>query len=547
MGKKPLLFESFVGLRYLKSRRSGIFLSKITLISIAGVAVGVWAMIVVLSVMGGFEDDLRDKIIGSNAHGNVLKLMGTFPEYRDIHKLIREKAPEVEHAAPFLMREVMITSDSNVTGAILKGIDLVTSPKVIRLKKQLDDALCYPECGKPGRPRQESAALELMADPDLLLEKTRKKSFFEQLNEKKEPAAGATFGQQAAGGSLDTAPAKGPLADMKREVEQELLKLREDLDAAKKAAAEPAPPQAPPAPQEVAQPSENPGEKDGLDYVPAFKRRKEMLWKKPLPGILVGYEMAKVLSVFAGDVVTVVDPLGGGIGPTGPVPSRQSFRVAGLFYSGMFEYDLKFAYATMPEVQKLADTDDVATAIEYTVAPRHLDESHLVAGRIEALLGHFPYEVRDWKSMNSNLFAALKMERLAMFIILTFITMVAAFNIASTLIMMVLEKSKEIAIIKSMGASNRSVMKIFMFNGTIIGMLGTAIGMALGTATCLVVDRIGIPLDQQVYYMPTLPVKLDLQTFLVVPLSALFICFVATIYPAYKAAVMPPVDGLRND
>jgi len=286
---------------------------------------------------------------------------------------------------------------------------------------------------------------------------------------------------------------------------------------------------------------------DDFKYVPAFKRRKELLKKKKLPGIIIGQEMAKYLSVFTGDVVTVVDPLGGGVGPTGPVPSRQSFRIAGLIYSGMFEYDLKFAYATMKAVQDTSDTDDVATAVEYRLKPQYIDDSHTIASRLATKLGDFPYEVRDWKAMNRNLLAALKMERIAMFIILTFIIMVAAFNIFSTLIMTLIEKTKEIAILKSIGASNGTIMKIFMLQGTIIGILGIMIGVALGVITCLLIREIGIPLDQHVYYMPTIPVKMQTDMLAMVPLTAVVICFLSTIYPSWKAARMSPVEGLRND
>ena len=551
--------ETFVGLRYLRSRKSSAFLSKITLISIAGVAVGVWALIVVLSVMEGFEEDLRDKIIGTNAHGNVVKIMGTFPEYRDVMKTIKENAPEVEGVSPFIMREVMITSDANVTGAILKGLDLATTNSVTDLQQYLDDALCYPDCSDPAAPHPKSNAMELLGDEKKLLETTSYGGYYVPPAMKgmklKEDGAATTettgapkADEPGKGVAEDTSAGGGAVRELRKTLDQEIEALQKQVDARLKerrddaeAARNTAETTAPAAGKDAVE------DGDDFKYVPAFKRRKDLLKKKKLPGIIIGQEMAKYLSVFTGDVITVVDPLGGGVGPTGPVPSRQSFRVAGLIYSGMFEYDLKFAYATMKAVQETSDTDDVATAVEYRLKPRYIDDSASIAKRIESKLGGFPYEVRDWKAMNRNLLAALKMERIAMFIILTFIIMVAAFNILSTLIMTVIEKTKEIAILKSIGASNGTIMKIFMLQGTVIGTLGIVIGVALGVLTCLLIREIGIPLDQHVYYMPTIPVKMQTEMLITVPLTAVVICFVSTIYPSWKAARMSPVEGLRND
>jgi len=551
LGRKLLQVESFVGLRYLRSRKSSNFLSKITLISIAGVVVGVWALIVVLSVMEGFEEDLREKIIGTNAHGNVVKIMGTFPEYREVVKTIQENAPEVEGVSPFIMREVMITSDANVTGAILKGLDLDTTVSVTDLQQYLDDALCYPNCADPDAPHPKSNAMELLRSEKKLLETTSYGGYYvpPAMRDKKDkkkaepkPKATATAKDDTAS---DTGSGSGAVREMQKTLDQEIDELTKAVDARIKER------------QKEAEAANNlddgktveDEEENGneLKYVPAFKRRKELLKKKKLPGIIIGHEMAKYLSVFTGDVITVVDPLGGGVGPTGPVPSRQSFRIAGLIYSGMFEYDLKFAYATMKAVQDTSDTDDVATAVEYRLKPEYINDSDVVARQLETRLGGFPYEVRDWKAMNRNLLAALKLERIVMAIILTFIVMVAAFNILSSLIMTVMEKNKEIAILKSIGASNGTIMKIFMLQGTVIGSLGIVIGLALGIVTCLLVKEIGIPLDQNVYYMPTIPVKMKIEVLLAVPLTAVAICFISTIYPSWKAARMSPVDGLRND
>lgn len=442
-------FESFIGLRYLRARRSSSFVSTITVISVLGVAVGVWALIVVLSVMAGYEMEMRDKIIGTNAHGNVMKITYGFTEYRETTEKV-SKIPGVIAATPFILREVMISSEANVSGALIKGIDIETVGAVTQLTSQI-----------------ETGKMEYLTDPEQLLADTMSKR--------------------------DTDIAEGKL-------------------------------------------------------LPTFTSRTKRRWgDKELPGIIIGKEMAKYLAVGVGDEINVVNPLGGGLGPTGPIPSNQYFRVAGIFYAGMFEYDMKFAYVTIEQLQKFSSMEDEVTAIEFKVSPDQFYNTGKIGEKIVAVLGGFPYKVRDWREMNKNLFAALKLEQLAMFIILTFITLVAAFNIASTLIMVVIEKNKEIAILKSMGASNRSIMKIFMIDGLVIGVIGTLIGLVLGFSTCALIPIIDLQLDADVYYVTSLPVIVQPLQVAVIVFSAVFISWLATIYPAWQASRLNPVDGLRNE
>ncbi len=442
-------FESFVGIRYLKARKSSAFLSTITMISIGGVAVGVCALIVVLSVMAGFEEELRDKIIGANAHGNLMKVTYGFSEYRDVVEDLNE-FPEIIGASPFLLREVMISSEANVTGSLIKGIDLETTGSVTQLPEKM-----------------EEGSLDYLKDPGRLLKETR-------------------------------------------------AKIDDRIQAG--------------------------------EFMPRFSSRtKRRYGETELPGIVIGKEMAKYLSVWVGDEINVVNPLGGGLGPTGPIPSHQYFRVAGIFYMGMFEYDMKFAFTTIADLQKFSSMDDDVTAIEFKVRSENLYDTSAIGARIVEKLGGFPYKVRDWKEMNKNLFAALKLEQLAMFVILTFITLVAAFNIASTLIMMVLEKGKEIATLKSMGAANSAIMRIFMIDGLIIGLVGTLIGVGLGFLLCALIPVLGIQLDPDVYYMTGLPVKIQPLQVAAIIGSALLISWLATLYPAWQAARMNPVDGLRYE
>ena len=192
----------------------------------------------------------------------------------------------------------------------------------------------------------------------------------------------------------------------------------------------------------------------------------------------------------------------------GRQPVMETFRVTGLLESGMYEYDSTFAFVSLEKAQEFLGMGHTVTGLEVRV--KDVYRSDRIAARISSMLG-FPYWTKEWKRMNRNLFSALKLEKITMFIILTLIVLVAAFNIVSTLIMMVMEKSKDIAILKSMGASSRSVMKIFVYEGLIIGVVGTVFGLAGGTLICTLLKRYRfIKLPADVYYVSTLPVRMEL-------------------------------------
>jgi lipoprotein-releasing system permease protein len=263
-----------------------------------------------------------------------------------------------------------------------------------------------------------------------------------------------------------------------------------------------------------------------------------------LPGIVVGREMARMLRVYVGDVVNVISPLGD-LGPGGPQPKSRPFRVAAIFYSGMYEYDSKFAYIELGEAQRFFGTGDSVTGLEVRVS--NVDEARPILRRVLSRLEGYPYRVRDWGELNRNLFSALMMEKVVMAVILGFIVLVATFTIVATLIMQVLDKRREIAVLKSMGAGQPSIMKIFVAEGLVIGAIGTAFGLILGFGTCLLIDRVGIPLDPEVYYIANLPVRMDPTEFLLVALLATALSYLATIYPASKASRLEPVEGLRSE
>jgi len=432
-------------------------------ISIAGVSVGVWALTVVLSVMSGFESDLKRKILGTNSHALLMKYSNDFSEWRSVMPKVAA-VPGVAGVSPFILNEVILSHGQTVTGAELKGIDPATVGTVSELPRQVIAG----DLNWVSRP-QEIPGTDRVVEPKG--EATRK-------------LAGPEYDQYL----------------------EDTLKRRQL----------------------------HPEETQKLD--PEALRN--------LGGICIGKEMSHQLRAWVGDVVNVLTPLGE-MTPTGPVPRSRPFRVACILYSGMYEYDSKFVYIGIPEAQKFFRMGDNVVGLELKFVD--VDAARALGRRVVAALGGFPYRTKDWAELNRNLFSALKLEKLAMAIILTFIVLVACFNILSTLIMLVLEKTKEISILKSMGARDASVMKIFVIEGLTIGAVGTAMGLLLGVASCSFIEKFGLQLDPDVYYISNLPVNVDGAQFLMVAAISLALSYLATLYPATKASRLSPVDGLREE
>ena len=454
-----LYYPFLVGMRYLRFK-------VITAISVAGVALGVAAMVVVLSVMSGFETDLKAKIVGTNAHAIVQKRGTDFVEYPIVLEKIR-RVPGVVAATPFVYNEVMVSSEYNISGVFIKGIDPETAGSVTNLDKSIDEG-----------------ELDLLIHPekiDAYLDKKLKKSLPEAAVIKTESAAEPKEIENTPSGEV---PPPEPL----------IIK---------------------PKP------------------------------KKTTPGIFIGKELKKILKVRMGDRVNVVSPLSEELGPSGPVPMARSFRVAGVFYTGMYEYDAKSVYTTLASAQDFFSMGDAITGIGLKF--NNLDRAGPICADILSALDGYPYFTRTWYQMNKNLFTALKMEKIGMFILVVIVTLVSAFGIISTLIMLVWEKVKEIAILKSMGATGDGVMKIFMFEGITIGMVGTILGLLMGWGMCGLLQSIGLQLDPEVYYIEGLPVNMDVVEFVLIAGIAFHISFIATIYPSRRASRLRPAEGLRYD
>ena len=263
-----------------------------------------------------------------------------------------------------------------------------------------------------------------------------------------------------------------------------------------------------------------------------------------LPRVILGKELAANLGVAVGDIVEVLVP-GGNVTPLGAFPRVARFLVSGIFESGMYEYDSSFAYVSLAEAGRLLGISGRVTGIEVKV--RDLYSAGRVATRIRERLG-YPYWAKDWMQSNRNLFSALKLEKVVMFIILALIVMVAAFNIISTLIMVVMDKTKDIAVLMTMGATRRTVRRIFALEGLLIGIVGTVAGILLGGILCLLLSRYQfIHLPSDVYYISTLPVDLSPGILLLVGASSILICFLATFYPSRQASRIDPAEAIRYE
>lgn len=262
------------------------------------------------------------------------------------------------------------------------------------------------------------------------------------------------------------------------------------------------------------------------------------------PGLIVGRELLRTLGLFIGDEIEMISPVSE-VGPLGMIPKMKKFRVVGFFEAGMYEYDSSLAFINIKQAQKFFNYGDSVTGVEVKI--NDLYNAGKLSDDIELMLGP-PYYARDWMKMNRNLFSALKLEKIVMFIILTLIILVASFNIISNLIMIVIEKAREIAIIRTMGATSKGIMSIFIIHGLIIGIVGTFTGVTGGYILCQLLKTykfINLPGD--VYYLSYLPVRMNLFDFTVVPLAAILITFLATIYPSWQAAKLDPVEPLRYE
>ncbi len=406
-------FELFVCLRYLKATKKQGFISLISIISVAGVALGVAALIVVIAVMTGFGEEFRDKILGVNSHIVIQQFGGSLHDPEHIIATTK-KHKEVTGVMPYVYGQSMITAGQGGSGCIVRGIDPKSAASVLSLSDQLT------------------------------------------------------------AGTLSS------------------LELNESTVT---------------------------------------------------PGVIIGIQLARQLRVAMGDRLRLLSP-SGTLSPIGILPKVKTLEITGIFETGMFEYDSSLVYIPLKTAQTFFQTGMAVHGLEVTVSD--IDRAGFIAEDLRMSLGNL-FIVKDWMSMNQNLFSALKLEKTAMFVILTLIVLVAAFNIVSTLIMVVIDKTKDIAILKAMGAHQKQILRIFIYEGLIIGFTGTIIGLIGGLGICEILQRYKlIELPGNVYPMTTLPIKILPMDITIIAFSAVLITLLATIYPSWKGSCIEPAKALRS-
>lgn len=409
-------YEFFIAKRYLRSKRQVKFISLITYISIVGVTIGTAALIIVLSVMNGFESEVRSRIVGFDAHVKLRTFHDRGVEnYPELLDKIRD-IPHIVGVAPYIIDKAMIVSRDRKEGAAIKAIDPKLEPRVTDLVNNV-----------------EYGSLNLG-----LIEKEGERAY---------------------------------------------------------------------------------------------------------PGILLGYSLADRLVVGLGDKVQLLSAAG--FSGLGTMPRALTFRVAGFFKIGLYEYDDNFAFIGIPEGQRLFEMGNKVSGLQFKLTDLNLAEE--VAQMIDERLG-YPYTTITWFDTNKTLFSWMQYEKWIAFIVLSLIILVAAFNIISTLIMVVLEKTKEIGILKSMGATSESVMQIFVYQGMVAGVIGAVLGLVIGYFLCWAqIEFKFFSLPPDVYIISALPILMRPLDFVFIAVAALFLSLGATLYPAYRAAKLDPVQAIRYE
>ncbi|MEO8903354.1 MAG: ABC transporter permease [Polyangiaceae bacterium] len=570
-------FPLELALRYMRSKKRA-FVSVGTMFAVLGVALGVGALATVISVTGGFRAQFREKVLGVNAHVLILKYSSDFREYRKVMEQMKG-VPGVIGIAPFVISPMMIThGDRTATGVLLKGVDPSRVKDVLDLPRHIVqgnmEGLRLPGAKPPQRRTQgllddydstrgESDVLEPLVPPPHGIAASPSAL---PTSSAGEPMASAT---PAALSGAEPLEHKSVLRDIAKIVHDEAQREPEDVKGQPSASPKPPSDAATAAAKEPALPDEDNldapdpkapvgsivpvgGYKSSLpddDNLPADVdpdpcRDAESI--KRLPGIIIGVTLEKNLDVKLNDCIQVTSPTIGFTYTRGAMraPVAKQFRVTGVFDAGFDQYDSKLVYTDLYQAQPFYDTGDSVTGIEMKV--NDIEKAKDIARDIDSRLQNGIYHTMDWEELNHGLFTALRIQQLLMSLVLALIIVVAAFTVIATLIMVVLDKKKEIAVLKAMGASNSALLRAFMYQGAIIGVIGTVIGLGLGLGMCKGLLAHALPLDPKVYFISHLPVQVRYGEFGMVGLFAIVVCLAATVWPALHAARLRPAEAFRE-
>jgi lipoprotein-releasing system permease protein len=424
-----LSYSRKIALRYLWSKRSEAFITILTIISLIGVAIGVAVICIVMSIMTGFEHELREKLVGTNSHIVVRRLGGKIEGWQELSKKL-EKVEGVSSVSAFTYHQALVRADDRSSGILIKGIE-PGSYAATQLKTYLDNA--------------------------------------------------------GDGGTDAFAPVPFNAMDSEAEV------------------------------------------KAGF-----------------LPALVVGKELTRTLNVFIGQPVSLISPSVTST-PYGLIPRYKRFAIGAVYKSGLAEYENGLAYMLLSEAQSFFRMGDAVSGFEIRV--NNIDQSSKVTQTLTNELSALGagYYAQDWTESNRPLWEAIQLEKKVYFIVLLLIIVMASFSIISMLVMIVLEKRKDIAILKTMGATRKEIANIFRYQGAIIGLLGTLLGLLGGYVGCVALDRYGFPLDERIFPVSQVPVQMEALNFISVAVAAFMICFIATIYPARKASKLQPSEVLRYE
>jgi len=545
-------FPLKLALRYMGSKKRAS-VSVGTAFATLGVILGVAALSIVMSVTGGFQQQFREKVLGVNAHVLVLKYSVDFHEYRDVMHQVEGMQVEypcipsphalwplmtklcsntvhVTGVAPFTINPMMVThGERTATGVLLKGVDPERMPSVLDLPKHILpggslDGLRRAGAKPPER-KETGSSLKPKIDEG------------ENIDVPDHPDQVETHHDVLPGG--------------RHSLFAEIEKNIGDAGAAQTVDAG--------APLQVftADPTLNgsvvpnggyQAKLPDVDILPDFidpDPCKSPVEVAKLPGAVIGKTLAKQLSLEIGDCIQVTSPtIGVTFGSQMRPPIAKQFRVIAMFEAGFDQYDSKLVYTDLYEAQAFYDQGDSVTGVEMKVDD--IDHTKEVVEAIDGKLANSVYHTMDWMDLNHGLFTALLIQQIGMSVVLALIIVVAAFTVIATLIMVVLDKKKEIALLKAIGLSDFGVLRVFLYQGGIIGVVGTTVGLALGYACCKGLLAYGFPLDPKVYFISQLPVQMKPGEFALTGAFAVVACLIATVWPALHAARLRPAEAFRD-
>jgi lipoprotein-releasing system permease protein len=549
-----------------------------TAFAMLGVALGVAALAIVMSVTGGFQDQFREKVLGVNAHVIVLKYAIQFRDYRDVMKKV-QSVPGVAAVAPFVINPMMIThGEHTATGVLLKGVDPEQMPKVLDLPRHITagslEGMRKPGAKPPEPPRElfpdirgsgggTTGTAPTASDGGTLslLDAIERQIAEDHAKDAALDAGAGNYASiDASATDLATLIATGAARDMAQKP-QGTAQARPGATSTSDLLADLAgesPPQSGSSTGPVTfLPSGSVTPSGGFaSTLPDEDVLPENIDPDPcrspaqvraLPGVVIGSSLAKRLAVGLGDCLQVTSPqIGMTFGASGARPPiAKQFRVIAVFEAGFDQYDSKLVYTDLYEAQAFYEQGDSVTGVEAKVDD--IERAADIAKEVDKVLANGVYHTMDWRELNHGLFTALLIQQIAMSVVLTLIIVVAAFTVIATLIMVVLDKRKEIALLKAIGASDDAILRVFLYQGGIIGVVGTTLGLMIGWAGCKGLAAYGFPLDPKVYFISKLPVNIRPTEFLITGAVAIVICLVATIFPALYAARLRPSDGLRAE